>query len=133
MVEVWTHTSHCHHVWGFWPYMPLGRTYMAREGAEAGCQLNLELVSPAQHPVTCSGVVHPPPQLCKKALTDITTKEQAELEGQQSALYRHPSHLQGPCSLLALKSMADSGYKKNNSLRNINNKNHLGQSGLAGG
>ncbi|EGW09996.1 hypothetical protein I79_017681 [Cricetulus griseus] len=41
--------------------MPLGRTYTGREGAEEGYQLNWELVSPAQHPVICSGVPCPAP------------------------------------------------------------------------
>lgn len=103
---MWTHTPTVIMGGGLWPYVALGRTHVAREGAEAGYPLNWQLASPAQHTVTCSGV---PPAL-HEALADLTTQGQAELRGPQSALYRHPFHSQGPCSVLALKTMTDSGY-----------------------
>lgn len=66
---------HCHHGGGgLWPYVPLGRKHVAREGAEAGYPLNWQLASPAQHTVTCSGV---PPAL-HEASADHTRAGRAE-------------------------------------------------------
>lgn len=71
---MWTHTPTVIMGGGLWPYVALGRTHVAREGAEAGYPLNWQLASPAQHTVTCSGV---PPAL-HEASADHTRAGRAE-------------------------------------------------------